>query len=147
MSIEIVQSFDAPVDVVFDILSDHANLGRIWPAKFRVLKASDDKTEPNGVGAVREVKIGPVRLEETVQRFRRNEYLEYSITSGPLIADHRGYMRFWEDGGKSYLAYRIDVQLALPLVSPIVQALMEPAFRQGLEKLAARLAQAEPQQA
>ena len=147
MSIEIIQTFDAPVEAVFDFLSDHERLGEIWPAGFRVIRRGDDPAEPNGVGAVREVRIGPLKLEETVRRFRHNEYIEYVITSGPFVSDHCGYMRFWEEGGKTFLAYRIDLQFSLPFVSPLVRALMAPAFRGGLSKLAARFRQAAPQQA
>lgn len=97
--INITQEFNAPVEKVFAILSEHENLNKLFaPAK--VTRLSDGQDARNGVGSARKLSI-PLTpsFVETNLVYRENELIEYAITSGiaPIKA-HRGVMKFtdWE---------------------------------------------------
>ena len=134
--IEISKTFPFSVDKLFDFLSDHENLEMIFaPAKIKRVK--DGEGSPNGVGSTRRMRIlvAPP-FEETVSRVEPNKLIEYKITKGSPLKNHKGVMRFSEaaDGG-SRLDYTIEFEGKLPLVGPIVKAGLDQGIRRGLNKL------------
>lgn len=140
MTVEIIQVFDAPLEDVFEAMTDHNRLHEIIPCKCERIVDGNDPKEPNGVGSVRRVSLPGSGLEETVTAFKRNEYMEYTVTRGPLIKSHHGVLQFWQRGGLTYLAYRIEVSTSPGLVAPVLEKVLEASFRVGLRKLARRLA-------
>jgi len=92
--IEITKTFPFSVDKLFDFLSDHENLEVIFaPAKIKRVKPGIDS--PNGVGSTRRMRIliAPP-FEETVTKVVPNELIEYKISKGSPLKNHKGTMRF-----------------------------------------------------
>src|SRR5689334_15674985 len=101
--------FSVPVERSYAYLAEHENLADVFGAKIKRLKDGDDGTR-NGVGSVRELKVGPAApFEETVVEAIPNEVIRYRVTKGSPIKDHEGEMRFTPnpDGG-SHLHYEIS---------------------------------------
>lgn len=134
--IEIIQTFPFSVDKLFDFLSDHENLELIFaPAKIQRIK--EGKDSPNGVGSTRNMKIliAPA-FHETVTRVVPNELIEYTITKGSPLKNHKGVMRFSDTGtGGSRLDYTIEFEGKLPLIGPIIKAGLDQGIRRGLNRL------------
>jgi hypothetical protein len=79
-------------------------------------------------------------FEESVITFKPNQLMEYTVSKGSPIKNHRGRMVFTEDQGKTRLTYRMDFEPKLPffLLGSIIKKVIEKPIREGLEKLSAR---------
>lgn len=135
--IEIVKDFQIPVERLFAYLGEHENLEAIF-APARIRRLSDGQGARNGVGSAREMRIllAPPFVE-TVTAYRENELIEYRITRGSPLKNHRGVMRFTAIPGGTRLHYTIEFEGKLPLVAEVVKPVLEQAIRRGLNKLRA----------
>jgi len=133
--IEIIKDFPIPVNRLFAFLGEHENLGVIFaPAKVR--RISDGQGARNGVGSAREMRIGPgPAFVETVTDFKENEFIEYRITRGSPLKNHRGVMRFSAIPGGTRLHYTIEFEGRFPLVAELVKPVLEQGIRRGLNKI------------
>ncbi len=140
MSSQFIQmnvEFNAPLDTIFNQLSDHEKMGEVLNANVKRIKDGDEYV--NGIGSVR--RITPVPLagfEETVTAFEPNKLIEYTITKGTPLKNHFGRMLFSEHEGKTHLHYTIQFQpkLPIPLAGRVVKTVLEKILLSGLEKLA-----------
>jgi hypothetical protein len=83
--IQIRQLFKAPVDTIFNILTDHEAFGRVINAKIKRVVDRQGKNK-NGVGSVRRISTFPApAFEETVVAFEPNQLMEYVISKGSPI--------------------------------------------------------------
>ena len=133
--IEIIKDFPYPVDKLFAFLGEHENLGLIFPLT-KIRRLSDGRDARNGIGSAREMRIlaGPPFVE-TVTAYQANELIEYRITRGSPLKDHKGVMRFQATPGGCRLHYTIEFAGKLPLVAELVKPVLENGIRQGLGKL------------
>ena len=136
--IEVTQDFPFPVERLYAFLSEHENLGAIFPAKIKRIRAGQDGA--NGVGSVRRIAVAPgVSLEETVTKAEPNKLIVYTITKGGWpINSHLGVMRFSSTTNGSRLHYTIDLGAALPGSAWVVKTALGGSIRSGLKKLASR---------
>ncbi|MCP4346343.1 MAG: redoxin domain-containing protein, partial [Desulfobacterales bacterium] len=102
-NIIVTQVFNAPVETIFSTLTDHEEFGRIFNAKVkRVIDSRDDNK--NGLGSVRRIHAFPApAFEESVITFEPNQLMEYKVSKGSPIKNHRGRMEFTDDQGKTRL--------------------------------------------
>lgn len=138
--IEIRQSFNAPVETIFNILTDHESFGKVIATKVQRVVDSQDENK-NGVGSVRRIYSSPFpAFEETVITFEPNSLMEYAVSKGSPIKNHNGRMEFSEEGGKTKLCYFIDFDPRLPfiLLGSVLKLAIEKPIRQSLEKLSKR---------
>lgn len=129
--------FRSSPDQVFDFFADHEQFGRIWPGKTRRVKEAED--EPNGEGSVREVKVGPVCFEETTVVHQRPHRIEYAITRGGPLRNHRGVIMFEASDGGCLLDYRIEYDSRFPFIGGILARNLPRDFKVGLAALRAEL--------
>ena len=135
--IEIQQSFNAPVETIFNILTDHVSFGKVIATKVQRVIDSQEENK-NGVGSVRRISSFPVpAFEETVITFEPNCLMEYVVSKGSPIKNHKGRMEFSEEGGKTKLFYFIDFEPKQPftLFGSFLKSVIEKPIRQSLEKL------------
>ncbi|MBW1893538.1 MAG: SRPBCC family protein [Deltaproteobacteria bacterium] len=140
--IEIRQSFNAPVETIFNLLTDHESFGKVIATKVKRVVDSQEENK-NGVGSVRRITSFPVpAFEETVVTFEPNHLMEYVVSKGSPIKNHKGRMEFSEEEGKTKLCYTIDFEPKLPftLLGSVLKQAIEKPIRKSLERLSKRYA-------
>jgi uncharacterized protein YndB with AHSA1/START domain len=126
------QGFALPPQQVFDYFAEHENLEALFGAKVTRLKNGDDGSR-NGVGSIRQLKVGPgAPFEETVTVSEPNELIEYEVTKGSPLKDHHGEMRFTPEGDGTNLHYEISFNGKIPGTGPIIGALLKRNIAKGL---------------
>ena len=136
--IKITQLFNAPVDTIFSLLTDHEVFGQVINTKIKRVVDSQSENK-NGVGSVRRISAFPVpAFEETVVTFESNQLMEYVISKGSPIKNHKGRMEFTDEQGQTRLNYTIDFEPKLPflLLGSILKNAIEKPIREGLMRLA-----------
>jgi hypothetical protein len=133
--IDINMEFRRPVGELFALLSDHEKMGPILGAT--VKRTRDGKDSLNGLDSVRTLNIGPLpSFDETVTAFEKDKLVEYKITRGSPLKNHKGVMQFYPSGsGGSKLHYTIEFASKIPLLGPVVRVGLENSIRRGLKKL------------
>lgn len=134
--IAVEQDFNVPVERAFAFLSEHENLSNLFPAKVTRVKDGDDGSR-NGVGSVRKLRIAILPpFEETNTNVVENELVEYRISKGSPLRNHRGKMTFSpREGGGSHLRYEIEFGAVVPGLDVLVAKGLERNLRQGLTKV------------
>ncbi|MCW5830308.1 MAG: SRPBCC family protein [Deltaproteobacteria bacterium] len=133
--IDISMEFRRPVSELFALLSDHEKLGPILGAKIR--RTKDGQGGVNGLGSVRTLNLGPLPgFDETVTAFEQDRRIEYRITRGSPLKNHKGVMEFSSTAnGGSRLHYTIQFESKIPLVGPVIRTGLEQTIRRGLKRL------------
>jgi Polyketide cyclase / dehydrase and lipid transport len=129
------QDFFLPLDRVFGHLAEHENLAAVFGAKIKRLRDGTDGNR-NGVGSVRELRIGPLpSFEETVTEFVPDERICYRITRGSPLRDHAGVMSFSANGTGTHLRYEISFGAVVPGLDRLVAASLRRSIPKGLRLL------------
>jgi uncharacterized protein YndB with AHSA1/START domain len=125
--------FAKPPERVFEYMVEHENLAELFGAKVTRLQDGRDG-ERNGVGSVRQLKIGPApAFEETVTEFERPSRIVYRITKGSPLRGHVGVMTFEPDGrGGTHLHYDIRLASPIPGLAALVRASLTRSVNKGL---------------
>jgi hypothetical protein len=135
--IEIDYHFSLPVDRVYDYLSEHENLGPLFGAT--IARVRDGDTSRNGVGSVRQLRIGILPpFEETVVEAVPNERIDYRITKGSPLRNHHGSMQFAAAGTGSRLNYVIEFGAVVPGLDRVIKPGLERSIRKGLGAIDSR---------
>ena len=128
------QNYSLPPDQVYAYFAEHENLGSIFGAKIKRLNDGTDGTR-NGVGSARQLKVGPLPpFEETITEAVPHELIRYEITKGSPLKDHRGEMRFSENGAGTTLRYEIAFNAA-PGLAQVIAAGLKKNVAAGLKKV------------
>ncbi|OZB15900.1 MAG: MxaD family protein [Marinobacter sp. 34-60-7] len=134
-TIEINDTFDIPRRRVFALFADHQRFGKLLGAPVKRVKDSL-QADPNGIGSVRKIGIGPLGLEETVLNFEPDTLIEYAITSLSPVRNHMGRIRFQDtQEGQTRVSYTITFEDVVPFSGKLVSAALEQALRRGMRKV------------
>lgn len=132
--VHIEHRFDKPPERIFAHLAEHENLAELFDAKIKRLR--DGESERNGVGSVRQLKVGPLPpFEETVTVYEEFTRIEYRITKGSPLNDHLGVMTFAPDAGGTWFVYDIRLGSAIPGVAGFVKAMLTRQITRALPKV------------
>jgi len=134
------QFFAAPREKVFAWFADHEKFGRIWPGRTRRVHASADASEPNGLGSIREIRSGGMAFEETITVFEPPAHIEYHISKGGPIKNHRGVLRFAAVEGGTKLDYTIEFDPKLPLTGGLIASVLCTSWQRGVQRAVEDLA-------
>ncbi len=138
--IEIRQTFNAPVEEIFEALTDHESFGKVLQTNIKRVVDSPGENR-NGVGSVRRISSFPVpAFEETVVTFESNRLMEYVVSKGSPIKNHKGRMEFSEKEGKTEFFYTIDFEprLLFTFLGTVLNRAIDKPIRKGIERLAER---------
>jgi hypothetical protein len=133
-ALEVEGSFDLPQERVFALFADHKRLGQLLGAPMKRIRDSD-QADPNGLGSVRKIGIGPLALEETVTYFELDTLIEYSITSISPVRNHFGRIRFGQANGKTQVYYSIQFDEVVPFTGKLVKNALEQAIQKGMKRV------------
>jgi len=140
-SIRVERRLDAPPEAVFEIVADHARYDRFdGVRRSELVKAGDP--DPNGVGAVRWIWIGPLRFEEEVTAFDSPWRLDYLIRDVRRLPFRHegGSIRLEPDGAGTHAVWTSSFEIPVPLVGGAIDRIfslrLERGFGQVLEQSA-----------
>ncbi|MBY6194469.1 SRPBCC family protein [Marinobacter hydrocarbonoclasticus] len=134
-TIEIDETFDVPRRKAFAVFADHHRFGKLVGAPVKRIKDSD-QADPNGIGSVRKIGIGPLSLEETVLGFEPDSLIEYTISSISPLRNHLGRILFSDAGeGKTRIQYSIRFEDIVPFTGKAVQVALEKGLHRGIKRL------------
>lgn len=124
--------FSLPPARVFAYLAEHENLESVFGARITRLRDGTDGTR-NGVGSVRQLKIGPLPpFEETVTEIVEDELIRYRISRGGVLRDHHGEMRFSPKGTGTHLHYEIGFRGVVPGLDRVIAPGLKRTIVKGL---------------
>lgn len=132
--VRLEQFFAAEREQVFAWFADHGNFGKLFPGRTRRIQASADAQHIDGLGSVREVRVGAVRLEETITVFQPPEAIEYRITRGWPVKNHVGRLRFESVPGGTRLEFSIEFDSKMPFAGSFIAGVMCKSWRRGVRR-------------
>jgi uncharacterized protein YndB with AHSA1/START domain len=135
--IEIDRDFAVPVERAYAYLAEHENLEPLFGAK--ITRVRDGDTSRNGTGSVRRLRIGLLPpFEETVTDAVPNQRIDYRITKGSPLRDHRGSMQFSTTPTGSHLHYLIEFGAVVPGLDRVIKLGLVRAIGKGLAEVDAK---------
>ena len=118
--------FDFPLETVFAGISNHVEFLSTSTIKCRMVRLGD--TDPNGLGALREVRKGRILFEETINAFEPPNAYEYRILSlrGPFniklpFHHEHGRLELQYLNGKTRLEWTTRFRFSLPFIGHMVE--------------------------
>lgn len=127
--------FSLPPSRIFAYLAEHEHLEPLFGAKIKRLRDGTDG-ERNGVGSVRQLRLGPLPpFEETVCEVIPEQLIRYRITKGSPLRDHEGVMRFSSNGSGTHLHYEISFGAVVPGLDLVIAAGLKRSIGKGLARV------------
>ena len=131
-TIEISQNFSKPVEEIYDWLSNHNNLGKLFMAS--VKRIQDGADELNGVGSIRRIGPWPVGVQETVTAAEPNRSIDYRITRfGGPVRNHRGHLDFTSTSKGSRVEWTIEFD-SYPVIGIVLETVLSTLVSRGLKR-------------
>lgn len=131
----LVRTIAAPIDTVFEVLSDHRGYARITPLRSSTLER-EGSGDPNGVGAIRVLKLAGPPIREEVTAFERPTLLSYRALSGVPAKSHSGTVRLAAEGDRTRLEWDVNSTPRLPLPDGVWAAAVRPVIGELLRAIA-----------
>jgi uncharacterized protein YndB with AHSA1/START domain len=125
---------------VWEVLAEHEAMTK-WVNVREVVRRHPGTPDPNGVGAVRQIRVPGLVTEERITAFEPGKRLEYAVIKGALGRDAIGEVTLTPSafGEETLLRWRVSLHPYIPgtgwLISWFLRSLLEP----GLERLKERL--------
>jgi uncharacterized protein YndB with AHSA1/START domain len=133
--IDLDKTLAAPIDEVFELLSDHAGYTRFRGFSTAELLREGTK-ERNGVGALRLLAVRPLRFEEEITAFERPTRMDYLIRKVNLPIEHEGgTIELSPAGGGTRVVWRSTFHVNVPLAGGALGATLAVALRRGFIRL------------
>lgn len=135
-SFTLVREVKAPPETVFEVLTDHRRYADFTPMRRSELEREGEPA-PNGVGAIRTLRsVGPPLREEVIA-YRPPSRFSYKLLSGAPVRDHVGTVELTPQGGGTKVTYALRTSPTLPLVGPLVVAVVKLAIGRLLKGISA----------
>jgi ligand-binding SRPBCC domain-containing protein len=134
----------APVEVVFDVLTDHRGYSRLTPLRSSTLER-EGQPAPNGVGAIRVLKLAGPPIREEVTEFDAPTRFAYRALSGIPAKSHVGTVDLSAAGSATELVWTVDTTPSLPIPGPAWAVMVRPAIvmlLRGIKRESERLGSA-----
>lgn len=81
-------TLNVPIDYLFEAISEHGAYTRFKAVRHAAV-VEPGNTEQNGLGALREIHVGPLQFMERITVFERPNRMDYHIeTSKPVSMQH-----------------------------------------------------------
>ena len=128
----------APAELVFDVLTDHGGYARLTPLRSSTLEREGDPA-PNGVGAIRVLKLAGPPIREEVTEYEPPRRFAYKMLSGAPVDRHTGVVDLSPAGSSTELVWTVDSTPSLPIpgaawaviVRPVISALLRGVKRES----------------
>jgi uncharacterized protein YndB with AHSA1/START domain len=133
-SFRLMREVKASPEVVFEVMTDHRAYAGFTPMRKSELEREGEPA-PNGVGAIRVFHFaGPLR--EEVLTYEPSSRYSYTMLSGAPLRDHVGTVELTPNGDTTKVVYAIRTTPTLPLIGPLVMAVVKRVVTQLLNGVA-----------
>jgi hypothetical protein len=139
------RSVAAPIEVVFDVLTDHRGTAKISAFRSSTLER-EGEPPPNGVGAIRVLRLAGPPIREQVTIFDPPTLFAYKLLSGIPARSHRATVELAPQDAHTSLTYRVESFPKLPMPAAAWSAIVRPGIThllKGIVKESERRARAE----
>jgi hypothetical protein len=126
------QMVAAPIEIVFDVLTDHRGYANLTPLRASTLER-EGQTEPNGVGAIRVLSLAGPPIREEVTEFERPTLFSYKMLSGAPVRSHGGTVELTPQGDRTELLWRVESTPKLPVPDVVWVAIIRQVIGQLLK--------------
>jgi len=134
-SVHVTRTIPAPIEEVFDRLVDHANYDRFRPIHGSELLREGDPP-PNGLGALRRIKVRPLVFEEEITAYERPNRFDYLIVKLNVPFEHHGgTIRLSADAEATDVDWRSSYTVPTPFVGGIQERIWEPVLARGFRRV------------
>ncbi len=142
-TIDVSLHIEAPVEDVWDFLTDHEGMTFAREVSMAKLLREGD-TERNGVGALRKVRAVGVTFEEEITRFDRPNCMEYRVRKCTIPTRHElGRIELTPEGSGTEIhwisRFESPVPIIGPLTDPLAKRIMGWLFLSGLKQAKQKL--------
>jgi uncharacterized protein YndB with AHSA1/START domain len=141
-SIHIDRHLRAEPAELFEVLVDHARYDRFDGIR-RAEVVRTGSPDPNGVGAVRHVFIGPLRFEEEITAYepgRRFDYLIRDVRGLPF-SHEGGSVRLEPDGAGTRATWTSSFEIPIPIVGSVADRIFSSKLERGFNRMLERSAE------
>ena len=128
---------DAPIERVFERLSDHESMSD-WPG-IGTVELIREGTPRNGLGAVRLVRLRGLALDEEVVRWDPPRGFDYKITKG-LPVTHLGQVLLEDRGAQTAITWKVSMSSKVPFLAALVLSQLRRGLPGALAHVASGLA-------
>jgi carbon monoxide dehydrogenase subunit G len=129
-SFELDEHIAAPIETVWAVLSDHRGYAA-WAGVDSSVLECEGGDDPDGVGAVRHLRKGPISIREEVVAFERLRSFAYTVVGGPPVRDYLGVVTLSEAGSGTRVHWTVRFEPKIPLAG----AIMRPIVRKVIAEL------------
>lgn len=129
--IVLFEAFQASPERVWSALTDHEGMAKWTGADVKIVARGDE----NGVGTVRRVSMGGLRIDEEVVYADAPRRLVYRIVRGLPVSFHRGEILVEPRGDKTEVTWKILLRSSVPGLVRGSAMLLKPALTRGLGEL------------
>jgi uncharacterized protein YndB with AHSA1/START domain len=134
-TVTVERTINAPIEGVFDALTDHANYD-----SFRSVRSSElireGSPDRNGVGAFRRVVVGPLHFGEEITAYERPERMDYVIREINAPLEHEGgSIRCAPAGEGTHVVWTSTFGVPLRVVGGVAGWASAPMLRVGFASI------------
>jgi uncharacterized protein YndB with AHSA1/START domain len=143
-TITVKRTIKAPIEKVFDLLSDHANYKQFPGVKESKL-LREGKPHRNGVGALRRIETPTIWFEEEITAYERPRHFAYKIVKCSLPVEHEGgRIELQSTAEGTAVTWTSTAGLKVPVIGGLLSRFLAPqlgkAFASMLKDTERRLA-------
>jgi uncharacterized protein YndB with AHSA1/START domain len=131
-TVHVERTIKAPIEKVFDLISDHANYKDFPGVKDSEL-VKKGKPSKNGVGAIREIDTGSAWFQEEITAYERPVRLDYQIIKARPPIEHKGgsvRLEATADGTK--VTWTTTLRIKIPLVGGLLTRVAAPQLGKAI---------------
>jgi uncharacterized protein YndB with AHSA1/START domain len=134
-SVHVTRTIPSPPEAVFDRLADHADYEQFRPIHASELLREGDPA-PNGVGALRRIKVRPLTFEEEITAYERPTRLDYLIVKLNVPFEHHGgSIRLSPEGEGTHVDWRSSFTVPTPLIGGPEELVWAPVLARGFRRV------------
>lgn len=139
--IHVRQTIAAPIDRVFEAVSDHERFFT-GPAIDECRLVTEGPEERNGVGAFRKIRTGGFVFTEEIVRFERPDRFDYIIRElldrkgrAPPVEHELGWVVFSEADGGTRIEWRSRFRVTTPVLGFVLERIVGAKTARAFTKL------------
>jgi ribosome-associated toxin RatA of RatAB toxin-antitoxin module len=134
-TVHVTRTIPARPGDIFDLLADHANYDRFRPIHGSELIRQGDPA-PNGVGALRRIKVRPLVFDEEITAYERPSRLDYLIVKLNVPFDHHGgTIRLSPEGEGTHVDWQSSYTVPTSMVGGVQELIWQPVLSRGFRRV------------